>query len=774
VEGIINLVKFKIITFFAVITILLGGFVGGYVALLSNMPSIEELMRYTPTTGTRIYSDDDKLIGELKIEKGIFVPIKDIPQSLINAVISVEDSRFWKHKGIDYIAITRALFKDLIHVSLKEGGSTITQQLAKVVFLTPKKTFKRKLMEAILAIRLEKNLTKNEILELYLNKIYFGHGAYGVEMASQTYFGKSAKKVNTAEASLIVGLTKAPTTYSPYNNLRKAKTRQYVVLQRMVEEGYISEEEKEKIYKQPLYLSSLKKGTGVNSYFIEYVRKQLEEEYGIDTVYKGKLKVYTTLNREMQISAVNALQSGLQKIDKRRGWRGPVKYRNDVDFEKELKGKELSATVVVKPGDIYSGLVLEVKKNRALIKTRGVIGTLSINDARWASKIFDDNRGTTKKLKNFGLHKILKPGDVVKVSIKNIRGKKVRLNLEQEPDVQGAIVAVEPYTGFVKAMVGGYDFSKSEYNRALFAKRQPGSAFKPIIYAAALDNGFTPASIIIDEPVTYMGGPDGEWSPENYDHTYYGPTRLRDAVVYSRNVVTVKLADSMGLDIVRDYASTLGFQEKIPNDLSIALGSFNTTPFEMANVYNTFASNGFKVKPISIKFIIDRRGRVLKSNEPNPEEIISPQTSFLITSILGDVIKHGTGWRAKAIGRPVAGKTGTTNDYKDAWFAGYTPDLTACVWVGFDSFKTLGPEETGSRAASPIWVSFMNRALTTEPEEFTVPEGIVSYYIDPETGLLALSGYGIKEFFKEETEPKRFTSSRSVWELRDPTQMNFD
>lgn len=766
--------KVKIIILCALLSVAIGAVAGGYFALSSGTPSIDELKKYTPATGTKIYSDDDVLIGELKVEKGIFMPFEKIPQNLINAVIAVEDSRFWKHKGIDYIAIARAVIKDLIHVSLKEGGSTITQQLAKVVFLSPEKTFRRKLLEAFLAVKIEKNLSKKEILELYLNRVYFGHGAYGVEMAARTYFGKSAGKLSLSEASLIAGLTKAPSSYSPYNDLRKAKTRQFIVLTRMVEEGYIKEKDKENAYNQPLYLSSLKKGVGAESYFIEYVRKYLEDKYGLDVVYKGGLKVYTTLDRTMQASAVSAVQAGLRDLDKRRGWRGPLEHKREVDIDKELKSRELSTTVVVTPGDVYSGLVLKVSKNDAVIKTRGVIGNLSIKDAEWASIVLDERTGKSKKLKALDFTKILKPGDIIKVSIKSIRSGKVQLILEQEPEVEGALVAVEPFTGFIRAMVGGYDFSKSEYNRTLLAKRQPGSAFKPVIYATAMDSGYTPASIIIDEPVTYMGGPRGEWSPENYDNEYHGPTRLREALMYSRNVVTVKLVDSLGIGTVKNYARTLGFQDDIPHNLSIALGSFNTTPLELAMVYSVFAGNGMKVQPSPIKFIVDDKGRVVESNDPAPEQVISSQTSFLITSMMEDVVRYGTGWRAKALGRPVAGKTGTTNDYKDAWFVGFSTNLTACVWVGFDNSKTLGSQETGARAALPIWVSFMKNALKGEPEEFTQPEGIVSYFIDPESGLLSHTNSGITEYFKDGSQPKEFSPYTSIWEVRDPSQFNFD
>jgi len=768
--------RLKLIIIFTVFSIIVGTFTGGYLAISRGIPSIEEMKQYKPETGTKIYADDDVLIGELKVEKGIFVPINKIPEHMINSVIAVEDSRFWRHKGIDYLAIARAVIKDILYVGLKEGGSTITQQLAKVMFLTPEKTLKRKLREAALAIKIEKSLDKKEILELYLNKIYFGHGAYGVEMASRIYFGKSVKDITLPEAALIAGLIKAPSLYSPYNDLTKAKERQQIVLSRMEEEGFIKMSEKDDALKQPVYLSSMRKGIEANNYFIEYVRKYLEEKYGEETVYKEGLKVYTTLDRKAQLSGAKALQEGLKELDKRRGWRGPLEHKKDIDIEREMKSKEFTTSVVTTPGYSASGLVLKVSNTEALIKTRGIMGKLSIGDARWASNVIGLKKGTGKVLKDFKLTQMLKPGDIVKVSIKSIRGSDVRLSLEQEPEVEGALVALEPDTGFIRAIVGGYDFVKSDFNRALYAKRQPGSAFKPIIYAAALDHGFTPASTIVDEPITYHGGPKGEWSPENYDHKFYGPTRLREALTYSRNVVTVKLVEALGVNNVIDFARTIGIQGDIPTDLTLALGSLSISPLDLALCYTVFASNGMKVKPVAIKYITDSRGRVLESNEPEAEEVISPQTAFLITSMMEDVVRNGTGWRAKALGRPVAGKTGTTNEYRDAWFVGYTPDLVSAVWVGFDDMRPLGHLETGARAASPIWVSFMKDFLSGEIEDFTVPEGIVSYTIDPATGLLSKDeSIGVKEYFEEGTEPKKFAPSTSIREPKEnPVNLNFD
>jgi penicillin-binding protein 1A len=749
---------------------LIGILSGVYFALSTGVPSVEELKQYKSVPGTKIYADDDTLIGELKIEKGIYVPLNQMPRYLINAVIAVEDARFWKHKGIDYVAIIRAAVKDVLHVGLKEGGSTITQQLAKITFLTPEKTLQRKLREAALAMKIERKLDKKEILELYLNRVYLGHGAYGMEMASRVYFGKSVRNITLPEAALLAGLVKAPSTYSPYNSLTKAKERQETVLSRMQEEGYIKPSEKEKAIKQPLYLSSIRSGLESNNYFVEYVRKYLEDKYGVDALYKGGLSVHTTLDRKAQAAAAKALQDGLRELDKRRGWRGPIDHR-EVNAEKELKKREPSNTMIANAGDIVSGIVLKVGAKTALIKARGVVGKLSLENARWASTV-RGAKGKTVHIRNFALDKILKVGDIVKVGFKSSKGKE--LSLEQDPDVEGAIVAVDPVTGYIRAMVGGYDFSVSEFNRAVFAQRQPGSAFKPVIYAAAMDDGFTPASVIDDEAVTYKGGPKGDWSPENYDHIHYGPTRLRDALAYSRNVVTVKLVDLMGVDKVIEMARNIGIRGEIPHNLSIALGSMSVTPLELAYAYSVFADGGVKMKPIAIKYMSDSDGRILESNEPEGKQAISPETAFLITSMMEDVVNYGTGWRAKALERPVAGKTGTTNDYKDAWFVGYVPDLLACVWVGFDDMRPLGNLETGARAASPIWVDFMKNVDLGDHWDFTVPENIVAYSIDPVTGLLAKDGWGMKEYFKKGTQPMEFSPGPTVGSPREPSKLDLD
>lgn len=714
--------------------------------------SLDDLRRPSVSSCTLLYADDGVLIGELKTEKGVYVPLQKIPQILINAVVAVEDARFWSHGGLDYFAIGRALVQDLLHAELKEGGSTITQQLVKTLWLGPEKTLKRKMTEASLAREIESKLSKKEILELYLNKVYFGHGAYGVEMASKIYFGKSVQQLTLAEAALTAGLLKAPGQYSPYNNVPQARARQNIVLSRMEKERYISKTERELAFRKPLLLAGLRRNTEPYDYFVEYIRKYLEAAYGHESVYMKGLSVYTTLDRGMQAAAVSALRNGLREVDKRRGWRGPLEHKKNIRYTQDSAENKYAPEFLFSRDDIYQGLVVRVSGSEAIIKVRGLTGILSVQDASWAARRPGLKSRAADRQKAFNLTEIMKPGDVVNVGIKSIKGRRVRLSLEQEPEIEGALISVEPYTGYIRALVGGYDYARSDFNRALYARRQAGSAFKPLIYAAALDNGFTAASLIDDGPVIYPGAAGGRWSPENYDHKYYGPTRLRDALAHSRNIVTVKLVDVLGTDTVIRYSKVLGIQSDIPGNLSIALGSLEVTPFELITSYNVFASGGMKARPLSIKSVSDRNGTVLEQNYPSPEQVISPQTAFLITSMMEDVVRKGTAVQAKSMNRPVAGKTGTTNDYKDAWFIGYSPALVAGVWVGMDKGKTSGAQETGATAALPIWMSFMSNAIKGNPEEFHMPEGMVSHVIDPQTGLQTDADTGILEYFKADAQ----------------------
>lgn len=762
--------KFFFIITMIIIAVICGTVTGGYIALVQGVPQLEEIKGYVPISGTKVFADDNTLIGEFKIEKGVHVDISDIPESVIRAIIAVEDSRFWLHKGIDYIAIIRALSRDIMAGRIKEGASTITQQLAKVVFLSPDRTIVRKLKEATLAYRIEKNLSKEEILELYFNKIYFGHGAYGIEMAARAYFGKSVSEVSLAEAALLCGLVKAPSKYSPYSNLDKAKERQWIVLVRMQSEGYITEAQATHAYEQPLYLSSVRYSEYSPSYFLEYIRKYLEDEYGVEMIYKGGLEVHTTFNKKIQLAAVNSLKVGLRNLDKRQGFRGPIGHK-DINVNKELKGEDTYEQTVLKPGDLLTATVLKVYESSAIVKARGFIGRIYVKDSKWIRKVIDSKGNLIKIHKSASFKYLLNPGDLINVRVKKMGGDIPVFILDQEPLAQGAVVAMEPSTGYIRAIVGGYDFSKSEFNRAVFAKRQAGSAFKPVIFAAAMDHNFTPASLILDAPLLYESEEFGDWEPENYDEKYHGATRLRDALIHSRNIVTVKLLEEIGVENAIRFSRNIGIKGPYPVNLTLALGSLSISPLEITSAFCVFANGGRMPEPISIKYIVDSNGNILENNQPKNTRAIDPRTAYLATSMLEDVVKKGTGWRAKALNRPVAGKTGTTNEYRDAWFIGYTPELATSVWVGFDNMRTLGDEETGSRAAAPIWVSFMKKALAEiapfdnndrereGKKPFPIPEGIVTGVIDPETGLLATNQTKkMLEFFKEGSVPTLYSS----------------
>jgi penicillin-binding protein 1A len=751
-----------------IIAVALGSLSAGIVALIKDVPDIDEIKDYTPVQGTKVYADDDTFLGEFRIEKGEYIALSRMPQHLIQAVVSVEDSRFWDHKGIDFIAIMRAITRDVQVGRFKEGGSTITQQLAKVVFLSPEKTITRKLKEAFLAYKIEHNLSKEEILELYLNKIYFGRGAYGVEMAAKVHFGKSAADMTLAEAALMAGVIKAPSRYSPYSNLDGAKERQLIVLNRMKEVGYITEEQSAESYKQPLYLTSMPTTGFGADYFLEYIRRYLEDRYGDDLIYKGGLKVYTGLNKTMQIEAAHSLQRGLRRIDKRKGFRGVLGHRTVNPYE-ELKNIEVFKKVLLKEGDLAKATVIRVTASTATVKTKGIIGKIQAADSKWARRIIDSKGTVIQQRRKVRFNELLKPGDSIHVRVKDTSGKEPLFILEQEPLVQGAIVAIDPLTGSVRAMVGGYDFSKSEFNRAVDARRQAGSVFKPIIYAAAMDSGFTPASIIIDEPMVYDSGKFGDWKPQNYDEKYHGPTRIREALIHSMNIITVKLIEDIGLNKTIGLAGRMGIRGPFPDNLTLGLGSISISPLEITSAFTVFAHGGIRRDPVTVRYILDSAGKVIENSQPMEVRAISPETAYLITSMLEDVVKRGTGWRAKELHRPVAGKTGTTNEYRDAWFVGYSPELVAGVWVGFDNMTTLGKAETGSRAAAPIWVSFMKKALpevpvvgsaeeSSENKPFQPPEGVVTALIDPLTGLLATHETEKQvEYFKEGTVPTLYS-----------------
>ncbi len=635
-----------------------------YFYFTHDLPSIETLRNYKPSTVTKIFSEEGEVIGEFFYEKREVASLDRIPNHLVQAFVAGEDSRFFQHKGLDYLAIFRAFVRNIFSGEIVQGGSTISQQVVKSLLLTPEKSFARKIREAILAYRIERYLTKEEILFLYLNQIYLGHGAYGVVAAAESYFAKNIENLNLAESAVLAGLPQAPSKYSPYQHPQLARKRQVYILNRMAEEGIISASEASKAAQMVYTIRGSEKPSLEKAlHFVEYIRRYVEEKYGKEALYKDGLQVFSSIDLYSQGTAQEAVEAGLREIEKR--------------------GKHRSADMPFIP--------------------------------------------------------------------------------------EGALICFDLETGYVKALVGGRDFRKSQFNRATQARRQTGSAFKPIVYASALDKGFTPASVIVDSPIVFEWG-DNKWKPKNYEGKFSGPTTLRNALAQSINVVTVKIAQEIGVEFIREYAQKLGISSPLHNTLSMALGSSSISLYELTKAYSVFANQGNLFRPIFIKKILDRNGNILEENLPHPyfeesskqDQVITPQTAFLMTHLLEGVVQHGTGWRARSLGRPVAAKTGTTDQFMDAWFIGYTPELITGVWVGFDEERSLGENETGARAASPIWVAFMEKILKDKPKkEFPIPEGIEFKKIDPKTGQLSLGKEGILECFKEGTEPTQISPSSS-------------
>jgi len=729
-----------------------------------DLPSIESLREYQPSLVTKIYGDDQQLIGQFYIQRRVLVPLSQMPQDLLHAIIAVEDSRFYEHRGVDPLGILRALLTNIENLRLSQGASTITQQLARSLFLSSEKSFRRKFKEAILAWKMEKILSKDEILELYLNQIYFGHGAYGVQAAARTYFGKNVDQLGLAEVAYIAGVPRAPTEYSPYLNPERAKQRQGVVLRRMVDEGFITEDQFRKVYRQDLYFQKLEKEEEIGPYFLEYLRQYLSATYGDAMVYKGGLSVHTTLNLSMQKAATEALREGLRAIDKRQGYRGPVAHKNPDELAQEKEsGVGIMGMATVNEGDVVDAVVTAVDDKGATVVASGQTGRIPPDGMAWAKKRLKG----PDLLKDVEVHPDAKPpdilqvGDVVKVKLRRLdpQSKTAVFSLEQDPVVEGALIALDPRTGAIKAMVGGYDFKRSEFNRALSARRQPGSAFKPIIYATAIERGFTPATVVVDSPIVYVDEQQQKvWRPENYESRFYGPVSLREALAHSRNLATVKLLERVGIKNVIEFAKRIGISSPLAPDLSMALGSSSMTLIELTSAFGVFANEGVRSEPIAVLSVTDPAGQVLEEHEPVSNEVMTKETAYVITNMMEDVIEHGTGWRAKVLKRPLAGKTGTTNDFTDAWFVGFAPNIATGVWVGFDDVRSLGDREAGASAALPIWINFMRAAFEVLPEmTFAIPENVVFAKIDPETGLLAPEGTENPpiEIFVKGTEPTK-------------------
>ena len=741
------------------------GVAGVYFYLGRNLPKISSLKDYRPPVITTVYSDDNRKIAEFFKERRIVILLSQMPDMFKKAFIAAEDARFYKHKGIDLLSIIRAFFKNIEAGTIVQGGSTITQQVTKSFFLSPERSYTRKIKEAILAYRIDKKFTKNEILFLYLNQIYLGHGAYGVKAASENYFGKSAQELNLAECAILAGLPQAPSRYSPFRHPARAKQRQIYVLNRMVEEGVITNIQATEAINTELDIKPRK-----NWYieevpvYTEHIRRYIAKKYGADILYKEGLKIYAAVNIEMQKIARGEIEKGLYALDKRQGYRGSMKHLQPEEIESFSKELQIElGKAPLEEGKITEGAVIEVnnKTNTVVVRIGNTLGIIKIEDMRWARKPDPEIAYFEARVQHVG--EVLSVGDVILVKVKNkiFNTNRWWLDLEQVPRVQAALLCIESETGNVKVMVGGKDFRESQFNRAIQSRRQPGSAFKPIIYAAALDKGYTPATMIIDSPIVYQDTEhDFTWKHRNYKEKFYGPTLFRNALAKSRNVVTIKILKAIGIDYARDYATKLGITSKLNRDLSIALGSSGVSLLELVGAYSVFNNLGYLLSPVFITKIVDRDGNVIEESSPVREKVIEKNTAYITTNLLEGVVKHGTGHRVRALNRPVAGKTGTTNNLHDAWFLGYTPRYTTGTWVGFDDESSLGKSETGSRAASPIWLGFMQKVLAGKPVRvFQVPEGVVFSKIDAETGLLPIpeSNKTIFECFKEGSVPTEYT-----------------
>ncbi len=713
--------------------------IGVYFWITKDLPNIRKISDYSPCLTSTVYARDGEVLGYFSHQNRFLCPLSDMSPYVPKAFLAAEDSGFYHHKGIDIWGILRAAIKNIEAGSIVQGGSTITQQVVKSLLLTPERSYKRKLKEAILAYRVENNLTKDEILTIYLTQIYLGSGAYGVEAAARTYFGKHAKDLNLAEAAVLAGLPKAPSYYDPYKHPDRAKRRQRYVLDRLLKLGWITQKQYNEAISYPLEYKRMKDPSWkVGPYFLEEVRKFLINRYGEDKTYCGGLRVYTTLDINHQKAAEEALKKGLIASTKRRGFRGPVMHLSPEDYSMFLDSQE-NATQKLCGGKWIKVLVTGVKREGAFVAFSKEKGWIPVTSMTWCRKI-DPSKAPEEVPKIKDARKVLKVGDVVWASLtKQKKDGKYILALQQQPLVEGALVSLDPRNGQVLALVGGYSFKKSQFDRAVQAKRQTGSAFKPIVYSAAIDNGFTAASVILDAPIVYWDrGTNSTWRPENYEKKIYGPTLLRTALVYSRNLVTIRIGMKIGIDKVIARARALGLRADFPHNLSVCLGTASVSLIDLCKAYTGFARLGTVIDPIMILKVQDSYLRDIDTFKPQIKKAISPQNAYIITYLMQQVVKYGTGWRAKVLHRPVAGKTGTTDEQKDAWFMGFTPYLLTGVYVGFDEPKPMGKYETGSRAACPIWVMYRQKVEDDYPVmDFNKPPGIVMAKIDAKTGLLA-------------------------------------
>jgi len=829
-------------------TFLVMGAVAGVTWYFSrDLPKIITVADYRPLGVTRIYGNygrEDALMGEFYKERRYVIPYEKMPEVVIRAFTSAEDDQFFAHSGINVASMLRAAIANFKAGHVAQGGSTITQQVVKSLLLTSERTFIRKIKEVIVASRLEKNLTKQQILYLYLNQIYLGHGAYGVQAAAQTYFRKDVSALSVGEAALLAGLPQAPGKYSPLLNPKRAKERQLYVLRRMFENKYISQGQMTEAAAQPI---KIYRDEDVNkkyaAYLVEHLRRYLAEKYGEKALYEEALTIHIPASPELAIAASKSVKEGLELVDKRMGYRGPIQQlKSPEQIEEKLREIRLSVIdnrvkfkVLLPDGrmdpleamniagiksdrelltlnSVYQAVVTAVndKKKYSSVMIGAVPAELPLEKMLWAKPVKDEKNPTAARGEPTLPSRVLAKGDLILVRVVEIGEKNIIVALDQEPQVQGALFSMEAQTGYVLAMEGGYDFGQSEFNRAIQAIRQPGSSFKPIIYSAALERGFTPASIIVDSPIVYEDSESGKWKPTNFEEKFYGDTTFRQALIKSRNVPTIKLVQAIQVSKMIEYARRLGMNAQFNADLSISLGSASTSLLELTKAYALFPRLGRRVTPIFLTKVLDRDGKLLEEQKPgllvgspvvptpaataspimmpepavsaspislalagidaypvpgDPDQVMDPRIAYVMTHLMKEVVNYGTGHEAKNLGRASAGKTGTTNDYIDAWYMGFTPQIVSGVWVGFDNQRAVGHSETGARAALPIWLSYMRDAVKNYPDtDFTIPSGVVFASIDPVTGKLAPANASnaIREAFIEGTEPKERIDSDRV------------
>ena len=750
----------RVLIGFAVLVLLgiAGAGAAGYVAyrdLATDLPDVAALEDYQPSLVTEVYDRHERLIAEFYVEKRRLVHLSEIPTHVRHATIAAEDSRFYSHGGVDYIGIGRAVWVNLRAGTTREGASTITQQVARNLFLTRERTLRRKIREAILARRIEQRYDKDRILQIYLNQIFYGHNTYGIEAAAQLYCGKSVADLSLADGAMIAGLPPAPNTYSPLRNPQRSLQRRAHVLRRMVDEGYLAPDEAAAASQEPMCSPGERPHVThrVNKapYFVEHVRQHLEDTYGPTALYRGGFTVHTTLDLRLQQAARRAVRDGLLTVDKRvrRGaWQRPARRvaltsdaaRNAALIEEITMTH--GAAPAVHDGDLLAGVVLAVQADGASVavrKSRGVIGPAGVE---WI-------RSVAGEAGRFGgdVTHLLQRGDVMRVRVMQAdpEGAAHQLALEQDPAVQGALLALEASSNHVLAMVGGYDFDRSQFNRALRAVRQPGSAFKPAIYAAAIEAGMNPTSQVSDDPIVREIPGAATWRPENYDEEFLGPVSLRLALTKSRNLATIDVLEKIGVDAVCAYARRLGVRRDLPCVLSLALGAAEMTLLDVTTLYGVFANQGIHTEPVFITRIVDRFGTIKEEHVLTAQRVMSPEVAYTVTSMLESVVQHGTGRSVRVLERPAAGKTGTTNDFHDSWFIGYTPEIVAGVWVGFDNQVSLGRRETGGRVAAPVWLAFMQEALEGQPvTDFPIPPGIrfVRQAVPEDAGAIARTPEG--------------------------------